>query len=102
LLGTRTTTLWRQLTAFGTADCVRDCWENQNRQPVVQSLQYIKLVGLFNFSTRTGNFALLLVCVEEMIPIFNAAVHFVYAKCARLYLQQAIRVKQELRAANVC
>ena len=46
LRGTRTTTPWRQLIAFGTADSVRDCWEGQNSQTVGALTAVYHIVGL--------------------------------------------------------
>ena len=64
-------------------------------------VQYIKLVGrlkLVIFCTRTGN--LQLTRIAEMITVFNAAGHLVYAKCTCLYLQQMGKRKQVMHEAE--
>ena len=42
---------------------------------------------------RTGHFVLHLYCMEQLIIIFHATGHFVYAKYTRLYIQQIAYLK---------
>ena len=41
-----------------------------------------------------------LACIAEMIPIFNSAGHFAYAKCTCLYFQQMGKLKQVMPEAE--
>ena len=42
----------------------------------------------FIYAERTGDWAMHLHCIKEMIPVYHAAGQLAYSKAARLYLQQ--------------
>ena len=58
-----------------------------------QYLRMAALLKMYIFSTRTSNFQLQLLVIEEMIPIVHAAGHMAHAKCARLHVQQMHELK---------
>ena len=47
-----------------------------------------KVVCLFIFSERSGDWELQKYCLKLMIPIFHEAGHLAYAKCTLLMLNQ--------------
>ena len=49
--------------------------------------EMVSLLQMFIASIRLGDLELYQYCISNMIPIFHAAGHFQYAKCARLFLQ---------------
>lgn len=57
-------------------------------------IQLVTLVKLFISSERMGNWDQHLETVWKMLPYFHASGHFAYAKCAHLYLQDMLNLKQ--------
>lgn len=53
----------------------------------IQYFQMVTLVKHFIEAERMGNWQLHLNTVQRMLPYFHASGHFLYAKCAHLYLQ---------------
>ena len=49
---------------------------------------------LYVRAERTGDWELHLYCVHQMLPHFHAAGHIHYAKCAQLYLQEMLQLKE--------
>ncbi len=68
-------------------DLMRDLEsESRTAKLWIQYLIQTQIMRLFIFAERTGDFGLHLYCVQKMIPIFQAALHFPYAKSTRRYL----------------
>lgn len=53
----------------------------------------ISITKDFIRAERSGNWYLHLKCVQKMIPFFHASVHFQYAKCAHLFLQDMRKLR---------
>ncbi|ELU12775.1 hypothetical protein CAPTEDRAFT_192603 [Capitella teleta] len=51
-------------------------------------MEQVSLIKQFIYAERTGDWALHLNSIRQMIPYFHAAGHLAYAKSARIYLQQ--------------
>jgi hypothetical protein len=51
-------------------------------------MEQVSLIKLFIYAERTGDWALHLNSIRQMISYFHAAGHLAYAKSARIYLQQ--------------
>ncbi|ELU05771.1 hypothetical protein CAPTEDRAFT_216916 [Capitella teleta] len=51
-------------------------------------MEQVSLIKLFIYAERTGDWALHLNSIRQIIPYFHAAGHLAYAKSARIYLQQ--------------
>lgn len=59
----------------------------------VQYFHMVTLMKKFIDSERRGVWDGHLSCVQQMIPFFHASGHFQYAKCAHLYVQDMIQLK---------
>jgi len=59
----------------------------KSRTAKLQCLYEMDTVKMFIRAERCGDWNLHLIAVTRMLNLFAAAVHFQYAKCARLYLQ---------------
>ena len=55
-----------------------------------------KVLCLFLFSERVGDWDLQKYCLRLMIPIFHATGHLAYAKCTRITLQQMDTLKDRI------
>ena len=54
----------------------------------IMYMEQVSLMKQIVYAERTGDWALHLRSIEQMIPYFHAAGHLAYAKSARLYLEQ--------------
>ena len=64
-------------------------------------VEYIAMINLLkNFlrAERSGNWELHLECVRNMLPYFQCTGHHLYAKCAHLYLQDMLQLKDDARS----
>ena len=61
----------------------------------IQYHHLIEIVKGFIHAERLSDWILHLQMVRYMIPIFAAAGHIHYAKCARLYLQQMVDIEEK-------
>lgn len=60
----------------------------------VQYFNMVTLMKKFIDCERRGDWDGHLVCVQQMIPFFHASGHFHYAKCAHIYVQDMIHLKE--------
>ncbi|ELT96415.1 hypothetical protein CAPTEDRAFT_203052 [Capitella teleta] len=61
---------------------------SQTRRLWLNYMEQVSLIKQFIYAERTGDWALHLNSIRQMIPYFHAAGHLAYAKSARIYLQQ--------------
>ena len=59
----------------------------------VQFFEMVTLMKNFIHSERRGDWNGHWACVQQMIPFFHASGHFQYIKCAHLYVQDMIKLK---------
>lgn len=62
----------------------------------LQYWQMFELVKDFIKAERTGNFDLHVKTIERIIPFFHASAHNNYSKCAHLYLQDMLKLKENM------
>ena len=68
-----------------------------NRQLVwISFVSNVHLPRLFIFAEFTGNWEFQLFCRSQMINLFHASGHFVYAKSAHIYLHQLTHVQESM------
>lgn len=60
----------------------------------VQYFEMITLMMKFIESERMGNWKLHLEVIHDMLPYFHASGHYLYAKCAHMYIQDMINLEQ--------
>ncbi|GBM36409.1 hypothetical protein AVEN_234798-1 [Araneus ventricosus] len=54
------------------------------------------LIKQFIEAERSGNWDLHITTIQQMLPFFRAAGHFFYAKCAHLYMQDTLNLKDSV------
>lgn len=62
----------------------------------VQYFRMVILIKQFIEAEWSGNWDIHLTTVQKMLPFFHAAGHFFYAKCAHLYLQDILTLKDRM------
>ena len=62
----------------------------------IEYFQMITLVLKFIESERMGNWKLHLQVIHDMLPYFHASGHYLYAKCAHLYLQDMLILEHSM------
>ena len=61
----------------------------------VQYMNMVDIIGKFIRADRTGNLALHLQAIQDMLPYLAASGHNLYTQSARVYLQQMTDLKTE-------
>jgi hypothetical protein len=70
-------------------DMKASCCESRTGKLWLSFMDFVSTCRLFITAERTGNWALHLKATQDMLPLFAATGHNNYAKCCRLYLQDA-------------
>ena len=70
-------------------DVKATCCESRTGKLWLSFMDFVSTCRLFITAERTGNWALHLKATQDMLPLFAATGHNNYAKCCRLYLQDA-------------
>ena len=58
----------------------------------VQYLEYVKVIKMFIFAERIGDWESHFDATRRMLNLFAATGHYNYAKCGRMYLQQMLEL----------
>ncbi|XP_044003051.1 uncharacterized protein LOC122848794 [Aphidius gifuensis] len=62
----------------------------------IQYFECITIMLQYIEAERTGNWMLYLQSVKKMLPLFHASGHFLYARCAQLYLQDMASLEKNM------
>ncbi|KAK4880987.1 hypothetical protein RN001_004306 [Aquatica leii] len=62
----------------------------------VQYFRMVTLIKQFIKAERSGNWVLHLTTIQKMLPFFHASGHIFYAKCAQLYIQDMLTLKDRM------
>ena len=58
----------------------------------VQYMEYVKVIKMFIFAERIGDWESYFDATRRMLNLFAATGHYNYAKCGRMYLQQMLEL----------